>query len=194
VVCHSLLQWTTFCQTMTHLRLSTRPVPLGLLYTTWLIASLSYTRLWSMWSFWLVFCDGSFHSVGHEIVVLASSVCLRMDEDKRLVWPWSKKCSRAKVTKSFPGEHTGHSRHPSSQLFVRPPQTTILPCCISFSWQWFWSLPPIQSYWPLFIGLQALSLSDLIPWIYLSLPLCNHKGFDLGHAWMAYWFSLLSSI
>ena len=27
-------------------------------------------------------------------------------------------------------------------------------------------------------------LSDLIPWIYLSLPLYNHKGFDLGHTWM----------
>ena len=27
-------------------------------------------------------------------------------------------------------------------------------------------------------------LSGLIPWIYLSLPLYNHKGFDLGHAWM----------
>jgi len=28
------------------------------------------------------------------------------------------------------------------------------------------------------------SLSDLIPWIYLSLPLYNCKGFDLGHIWM----------
>ena len=37
-------------------------------------------------------------------------------------------------------------------------------------------------------------LSDQIPWIYLSLLLYNHKRFDLGHTWMAYWFSLLSSI
>ena len=29
------------------------------------------------------------------------------------------------------------------------------------------------------------TLSDLIPWIDLSLPLCNHKGFGLGHTWMA---------
>ena len=29
------------------------------------------------------------------------------------------------------------------------------------------------------------ALSDLIPWIYLSLPLCNYKGFDLGHTWMS---------
>ena len=29
------------------------------------------------------------------------------------------------------------------------------------------------------------TLSDLIPWIYLSLPQYNQKGFDLGHAWIA---------
>ena len=38
-----------------------------------------------------------------------------------------------------------------SQLFVRPPQTTILPFCISFSWGWFWSLPPVQCHKPLSI-------------------------------------------
>ena len=27
-------------------------------------------------------------------------------------------------------------------------------------------------------------LSYLIPWIYLSFPLYNHKGFVLGHTWM----------
>ena len=30
----------------------------------------------------------------------------------RQVWPWSKKCSGAKATRSLPGEHTSHSRHP----------------------------------------------------------------------------------
>ena len=49
---------------------------------------------------------------------------------------------------------------------------------------WFWSLPPIQCHEPPSIVHQALCLSDLIPWIYLSLPLYNHKGFDLGHTWM----------
>ena len=29
------------------------------------------------------------------------------------------------------------------------------------------------------------TLSDVIPWIYFSHPLYNHKGFDLGHTWMA---------
>ena len=28
------------------------------------------------------------------------------------------------------------------QVFVKPPQTTTLPSCFSFSWGWFWSLPP----------------------------------------------------
>ena len=27
------------------------------------------------------------------------------------------------------------------------------------------------------------TLSDLVPWIYLSLPLYNHKGFGLGYTW-----------
>ena len=39
-----------------------------------------------------------------------------------------------------------------SQLFVRPPQTTILPFCISFSWAWSWSLPPVQCHEPLSIA------------------------------------------
>jgi len=59
------------------------------------------------------------------------------------------------------------------QLFVRPPQRTILPFCIYFSWGWSWSLPPIQCHEPPSIVLQALCLSDLIPWIYLSLSLYN---------------------
>ena len=29
------------------------------------------------------------------------------------------------------------------QLLASPPQTTTLPSCISFSWGWFWSLPPV---------------------------------------------------
>ena len=70
-----------------------------------------------------------------------------------------------------------------SQLFLRPPQTTILPFCISFSCDWFWSQPPVQCYEPPSIVLQALCLPDLIPWIYFSLSLYNHKGFDLSHTW-----------
>ena len=69
------------------------------------------------------------------------------------------------------------------QLFFRPAQITF--CFFaSFSWGWSWSQPPIQCHEPLSIVLQALCLSDLIPWIYFSLPLYNCKGFYLGHTWM----------
>ena len=79
------------------------------------------------------------------------------------------------------------------RLLVRPPQSTILPFCISFSWGWSWSLPPVQCHEPPSIVMQALCLSDLISWIYLSLTQYN-QGFYLGHTWMVYWFSLLSSV
>ena len=85
-----------------------------------------------------------------------------------------------------------------SQLFVKPPQTTTLPSCIAFSLGWLWSLTTVQCFFgmilvtalyicykPLLILLQALCLSDLIPWIYLSLPLYSHKEFGLGYTWIA---------
>ena len=71
-----------------------------------------------------------------------------------------------------------------SQLFVRHPEATNLPFCTSFSWWWCWSLPPVQCHEHPSIVIQALCLSDLTPWIYLSLPLYDHKRFDLGHIWM----------
>ena len=64
-----------------------------------------------------------------------------------------------------------------SQLFVSHPLTTTLPSCISFDLGWFWSLPSIQCYEPLSIVLQALCISDPIPWNYSSFPLYNPKGF-----------------
>jgi len=70
------------------------------------------------------------------------------------------------------------------QLFVESPWTNTLPSCISFSLGWFWSLPPAQCYNLPSIVLQALCLPYVITWIYLSPPLYNHKGFDLGHSWM----------
>ena len=50
-----------------------------------------------------------------------------------------------------------------SQLFVKRPQTTILPFCITFHWVLSWSLSPVQCHEPLSIVHQALCLSDLIP-------------------------------
>ena len=60
---------TTFCQNS-----PPWPVHLGWCNTAWLIVSLSWTRLWSMWLDWIVFCDCGFHCV-----------CPLMDKDKRLM-------------------------------------------------------------------------------------------------------------
>ena len=47
-------------------------------------------------------------------------------------------------------------------------------------------LPSVHCHEPLLIVLQAVCLSDLVPWIYFSLPLHNHKRFNLGHTWMVW--------
>ena len=67
--CHSLLQWTTFYQNS-----PPWPICLGWPYMAWLIVSLSKTRLWSMWSDWLVFFECGFQPV-----------CPLMEKDKRLM-------------------------------------------------------------------------------------------------------------
>ena len=66
-----------------------------------------------------------------------------------------------------------------SQLFVSLLRQLF---CISFIWGCSWLLSPVERHNPQSIVLQAPCLSDLIPWIYLSLPLYNFKGFDLGHS------------
>ena len=54
---------------------------------------------------------------------------------------------------------------------------------VAFLWDWNknWPFPVLWSL----LSLPNLDLPDLVPWIYSSLPLDNHKGFSLGHAWMA---------
>ena len=78
-----------------------------------------------------------------------------------------------------------------SQLFVRPPQTT------HFAFLHFFFLGMVlinascTMLWTfVHSSLSIGTLSKLIPWIYLSLPLYNPKTFDLGHTWMVPWFSL----
>ena len=66
-----------------------------------------------------------------------------------------------------------------SQLFARAPQTTILPFSISFSWGWFCSLPPVQSYSiPSSSG--TLSKSNLLN--LLVTPVYNHKVLDFYYS------------
>ena len=67
-------------------------------------------------------------------------------------------------------------------LYVRPPQTSILPFLHFF----FLGMVLITASYTMSrtsIHSSSVTLSDLIPWIYLSLPLYNRKGFDLGHTW-----------
>ena len=93
VVCRSLLQWTMFCQNS-----PPWPVHFGWSLRAWLIISLSYTKLWSPWWFWLAFCDCGFISGGCGIVVLVSSVCPLMDEINRLMQAfWCKGLAEGKT-------------------------------------------------------------------------------------------------
>ena len=70
-----------------------------------------------------------------------------------------------------------------SQLHVVLPQTSIFPFCMFFWGGRSWSLPPCTMSWNS-IHSSSGTLSNLIPWIYLSLPLYNCKVFHLGHTWM----------
>ena len=77
-----------------------------------------------------------------------------------------------------------------SQLFVKPPQTTTLPPCISFSLGWF-------VHWLLYSVTCVHSSSGTLstrsnPLNLFIISTVYHEGFDLGHTWMAYWFSPLS--
>ena len=74
------------------------------------------------------------------------------------------------------------------QLFVKPSQKATLPSTFLFLWNVFGHCHLYNVFEPPSIVLQALCLPDLIPWIYSSSPLYNHKGFDLDHTWMAQWF------
>ena len=71
------------------------------------------------------------------------------------------------------------------QLFVKSPQTTTLPSCISFlGGGWFWSLLTLQCYKPLVYS-SSNTLSTRSSSSNLFAPsLYNHKGFDLSHTWM----------
>ena len=74
-----------------------------------------------------------------------------------------------------------------SHLVVRPPQTDILPFWFLFLWMVLISLSWTMSWTS--IHSSSGTLSVLIPWMYFSLPLYNHKGFNLSHTWMVLWFS-----
>ena len=72
-----------------------------------------------------------------------------------------------------------------SQLFVRSLQDS------HFAFLHFFSMGMVlitasctMSWTSIHSSSGTLSNQDLIPWIYLSLPLYDHKGFDLYHTWI----------
>ena len=70
VFCHSLLQWTTFCQTS-----PPWPVHLGWPHMAWL-SFIELDKLWSMWSDWLVFYDHVFSLSALWCLLLVPTVLL----------------------------------------------------------------------------------------------------------------------
>ena len=71
-----------------------------------------------------------------------------------------------------------------SQLCVRPPLQPF-----SLLHFFFWGMVLVTASFTM-LQTSVHSSSDtlstrLIPWIYLSPPPYNHKGFELGHTWMA---------
>ena len=79
------------------------------------------------------------------------------------------------------------------QLFVKPPQTNTAFLHL-FLWDDFghWLLYNIMNLCPHFFRHSVYQI-----WLFGStchLHCINHTGFDLGHTWMTWWFSLLSSI
>ena len=71
-----------------------------------------------------------------------------------------------------------------SQLFVRPTNTTISPFFHFFFLGMVLITTSCTMLWTS-VHSSSGTLSYLIPCIYLSLSLYNHKGFNLDHTWMA---------
>ena len=98
VVCHSLLQWTTFCQ-------NSPPWPVHG-WPTWRgSVSLSYSRLWSLWSVWLVFCNCGLHYV-----------CPPIDKNKRLMEAsWWERLTDGETGSCSDGQ--GHAQYIFNPIF-----------------------------------------------------------------------------
>ena len=78
VVCHSLLQRTSFCQTS-----PPWPVRLGWPHMAWL-SFIELDKLWSVWSDWLVVCDCSFSLPALWCPLSAPTILLEF----LLPWTW----------------------------------------------------------------------------------------------------------
>ena len=95
MVCHSPFQCAILSELISVPFSSGHFVCHGWPYMAWLTVSLSYTKLWSVWSFWLVFCGCGFHSF-----------CPLIDEDNRLVQvSWREGLAVGKTRSFSCGQH-----------------------------------------------------------------------------------------
>ena len=115
VVCHSLLQWTTFCQTS-----PPWPTRLGWPHTAWL----SFIELDKavVCVIRLAGCDRPHRSMAkrsHPTPKVGGGSWEEQPHARgqgrrgnRQIWPWNAEWSRAKANRVLPRERTGHSKHP----------------------------------------------------------------------------------
>ena len=115
MVCHSLLQWTTFCQTS-----PPWPTRLGWPHTAWL----SFIELDKavVCVIRLAGCDRPHRSMAkrsHPTPKVGGGSWEEQPhargqgrQGNRQIWPWNAERSRAKANRVLPRERTGHSKHP----------------------------------------------------------------------------------
>ena len=149
VVCHSLLQWTTFCQTS-----PPWPVRLGWSHMAWL-SFIELDKTVALWSSWLVFCDYGF-SVSALWCPLATPIILL---GFLLSWMWGiSSCLLQQSTAAAPYLGRGVSSHS-------------LP-----SWPWTWSSSSQPSFARLLQDIWYSSLyhttGPCLPILYIVVCIC----------------------
>ena len=152
MVCHSLLQWTTFCQTS-----PLWPNHLGWHHTAWL----SFTELDTtvvLWSDWLVFCDYGFSVSALWCPLTTPTILLGF----LLPWTWgisSRLLQQSTATAPYLRWGISYQGRPS--------------------WPWTWSSssrPSCAPQQPLLINFQMSSVFS----VHMVLTHCNQKHVELS--------------
>ena len=133
MVCHSLLQWTTLCQTS-----PPWPVHLGWPHTAWLSVTGLYKAV-VLWSDWLVFCNYGF-SVSALWCPLATSTFLL---GFLLLWTWgisSRLFQQSAAAAPYLGQGLSPHGHPSWPWTW---SRSFRPSCATTPWRWSCSSRPL---------------------------------------------------
>ena len=171
VVCHSLLQWTTFCQTS-----PPWPTRLGWPHTAWLSfieldkAVVRVIRLTG--------CDGLHRSMAkrsHPTPKVGGGSREEQPHARgqgrwgnRQIWPWNAEWSRAKANRVLPRERTGHSKHPLPKTQEKTLHMNITRWSTPKS-DWLYSLQPKME------KLYTVSKNKTESWLWLRswTPYCQ---------------------